>query len=277
VQCRAADRTAPGSSASSRRTVEAFSLGVLRAGWGRRPRVAPPARGGPADADGGGAAPWIAVAILAAAVVWLGLALLGAVRELAAIRERLDAMQAGVASIEDGLPVGTPAPAWEIVTPEENGLVVVDARAPAPPGVLPTRTAPRAMSWSRRSSGGRRRPAAAGRRDRSRARATPERGAPWVVGAERADRLLTACEVRLSPHVFVIDDSGFVVAHGVAADLDDVRSMLRGSEASGSYGAASRREAAARAPRLPHPRQRGRARRRAGLAAGAGRGRAVRA
>ncbi len=61
---------------------------------------------------------WIAVAILAAAVVWLGLALLGAVRELAAIRERLDAMQADVASIEDGLPVGTPAPAWEIVTPE---------------------------------------------------------------------------------------------------------------------------------------------------------------
>jgi hypothetical protein len=51
-----------------------------------------------------------------------------------------------------------------------------------------------------------------------------------VVGAERADHVTTAYEVRLSPHVFVIDDGGFVVAHGVAADLADVRSMLRGSE-----------------------------------------------
>lgn len=179
---------------------------------------------------------WVVVAILAAAVVWLGLALLGAVRELAAIRERLDAMQADAASIEDGLPVGTPAPAWEIVTPEgetvsssslrgrRHLLVFADADCAACDELVP--------SVVRAAEGDRLPPVAV--IGRGEARATPEawraRDGRAVVGAERADHVTTAYEVRLSPHVFVIDDGGFVVAHGVAADLADVRSMLRGSE-----------------------------------------------
>src|SRR5207245_9915221 len=79
----------------------------------REPPVAHGRRGMSAPA-------WVAVGTLVVVVVWLGLALVGAVRELGTLRGRLDALEAAGAPtthLEAGLAVGAPAPAWTIATP----------------------------------------------------------------------------------------------------------------------------------------------------------------
>src|SRR5207247_2006727 len=63
---------------------------------------------------------WVAVGTLAVVVVWLGLALVGAVRDLGTLRGRVDALEAATAPttpVGTGLAVGAPAPAWTIATP----------------------------------------------------------------------------------------------------------------------------------------------------------------
>jgi len=180
-------------------------------------------------------AAWIVVAVLAVAVVFLALALLGVVRELAAVRERLDALQGDHVPIEDGIPVGSPAPAWELGTADgatvsssafagrTHLLVFADADCTACDDLVP--------AVVRAAHDGRVPPVVVIGRE---GRATPEAwragGDRAVVGAERADRITAAYAVQLSPHVFVIDEAGFVVAHGLAAGLQDVEAMLRGSE-----------------------------------------------
>ena len=65
-------------------------------------------------------AAWILAAALGAVLVWLGLALAGAVRELAALRERVDALEAASAPIhlDAGLPIGSLEPVWSLTTPD---------------------------------------------------------------------------------------------------------------------------------------------------------------
>ncbi|MDP9328509.1 MAG: hypothetical protein M3P10_09895, partial [Actinomycetota bacterium] len=65
---------------------------------------------------------WVAVGTLLAAVVWLGLAFVGAVREIAALRGRVDVLEADragapTAHLGAGLAVGALAPSWTIATP----------------------------------------------------------------------------------------------------------------------------------------------------------------
>jgi hypothetical protein len=63
---------------------------------------------------------WIAACVLLVVVIWLGLALIGAVREIAELRDRIVALEAPGASpshLGGGLAVGTLAPAWRITTP----------------------------------------------------------------------------------------------------------------------------------------------------------------
>jgi hypothetical protein len=57
---------------------------------------------------------WTALVVLGALALWLGLALAGAVRELVALRERVEALEvlAGAHDhLASGLPPGAPAPA----------------------------------------------------------------------------------------------------------------------------------------------------------------------
>ena len=68
------------------------------------------------------AAGWIVAAVLCVALVWIGLALAGAVRELAALRERVDALEGASAPIhlDGGLPIGSPEPGWSLIAPDDS-------------------------------------------------------------------------------------------------------------------------------------------------------------
>jgi hypothetical protein len=156
---------------------------------------------------------WVAVAVLGAAIVWLGLALMGAVRELEALRGRLDLLERGTVHLADGLPVGSPAPPWEIVTREgvvvssatfegrRHVLVFADAGCGACDDLVPAVV-----------------------------RATDVGSLPPSVVLDRADAgadgAATAFNIEAVPHVVVVDEGGFIVAQGAAAGLDDVRALI---------------------------------------------------
>ena len=59
---------------------------------------------------------WVTIGFLAAVVLWLAFALVGAVRELSALRGRVAALEeeTGPVHLADGLPVGATAPSWQI-------------------------------------------------------------------------------------------------------------------------------------------------------------------
>ncbi len=180
---------------------------------------------------------WVAIAMLGLLVLWLGLALAGAVRELTALRERVDAL-AGAAPVHlsSGLPLGAPAPAWEVRTAEadlrtssafagtRHLVVFADADCAACDDVVPGVV-------SEAASGALPPVVVIGRGP---AQATP---ASWrsadprvIVGAEHGDDVTAAYQVETSPHVFVVDESGFVVAQGGAASVKDVRALVRGAD-----------------------------------------------
>ena len=171
---------------------------------------------------------WIAACLLLVVVIWVGLALIGAVREIADLRDRVDALEASGASpshVGGGLAVGTLAPAWSIVTPggevasssafagRRHLLVFADATCRACDDVVPELVAAAGRGTV---------PALAviGRGD---AEATPE---PWRaadvrvrIGSERGHEVSEAFGVDVSPFVFVVDEGGSVVARSGVAGL----------------------------------------------------------
>jgi hypothetical protein len=181
----------------------------------------------------------IAAGVLLVAVIWLGLALIGAVREIAELRDRVDTLEASSASpshLDGGLAVGTLAPAWSIATPgggvasssafegRRHLLVFADATCRACDDVVPELVA------------------AAGRGSvpplavigRGDAGAIPE---PWRaadvrvrIGSERGGEVSDAFGVDVSPFVFVVDEGGSVVARSGVATLDDVLRLVRNAE-----------------------------------------------
>jgi len=182
---------------------------------------------------------WLALVVLIAVLAWLGFALVGVVRELAVLRERIGALEGATDPIrlDGGLPIGSPAPAWSITAPDGEAVtssawsgrrhVVVfadaDCRAcdeliPAVVGAATDGALPPVAVIGR------------GRPDR-----TPT---DWV-GADRA-RVLAGVEagrvvsdafgVQVSPHVFVVDEGDAVVAQGGAASLADVAALVRDAQ-----------------------------------------------
>ena len=178
---------------------------------------------------------WVLVAVLTVVVVWIGLALLGAVRALAELRGRIEALEAAAEPLHlaEGLPVGAPAPPWTIIgrngditSGELDGrrhLVVfadADCRAcddlvPALVGAAAGRDVPPVVL--------------VGRGDVD---ATPAGwfGADVRTGVERAGVVSAAFDVAERPHVFVIDEGGAVVAQGGAVTVDDVAALVRASD-----------------------------------------------
>jgi hypothetical protein len=182
---------------------------------------------------------WIAACLLIVVVIWLGLALIGAIREIAELRDRVDALGAPKPTpvhLGGGLAVGTLAPAWSIATPgggvasssafegRRHLLVFADATCRACDEVVPELVA------------------AAGRGTvpplavigRGEAEATPE---PWRaadvrvrIGSERGDEVSEAFGVDVSPFVFVVDEGGSVVARSGVATVDDVLRLVREAE-----------------------------------------------
>jgi hypothetical protein len=174
---------------------------------------------------------WAVVAVLFVVVLWLGFALIALIRTQAGLRARIEDLESTIAPIrlEGGLPVGRTAPDWEIATVDGGSLaaasltgtrhillfadtscracddVVPAAVAAAEEGALPpvvvvAREGDAMMpaSWAGR----------------------------WT-GVEHGDEVSEAFGVEVSPHLFVIDEGGAIVAQGGAASIDDVEALVR--------------------------------------------------
>jgi hypothetical protein len=153
------------------------------------------------------------------------------IRTQAGLRARIEDLEASIAPIrlEGGLPVGRSAPDWEIATAAGGSLAAAslagtrhvllfadtscracDDLVPAaveastsgvlPPVVVIAREddAPMPSSWEGR----------------------------WT-GVEQGDEVSEAFRVEVSPHLFVIDEGGAIVAQGGAATLADVEALVR--------------------------------------------------
>ena len=179
---------------------------------------------------------WIVAVALAVALVWLGLALAGAARELAALRERVDALEGASVPIhlDGGLPIGNAEPAWSLLTPEGSSVasssftgrrhlvVFADADCRACDELVPAVVrAAAAGALPPLALVGRGRPDDTPPAWRC---SDPER---VVVGVERAREVSDAFRVEASPHVFVIDEGDAVVAQGGAVTLADVELLVR--------------------------------------------------
>jgi hypothetical protein len=79
---------------------------------------------------------WVAAGVLVGLTLWLGLAVAGASREIDALRERVDALEAGASGPRRLLSVGVRAPVWRIAT--ADGEVVSSCCSRTPP-VAPAR------------------------------------------------------------------------------------------------------------------------------------------
>ena len=177
---------------------------------------------------------WVAIGVLAAVVLWLAFALAGAVRELAALRGRVAALEdeTGPVHLADGLPVGAAAPSWRLT--ERGGAGVsssamrgtrhlvlfadADCRAcdALVPEVVGAASSDRLLPTVIVGRGA--------------ASATP---AAWVsqagrviVGVEQGVEVSEAFGTEVSPHAFVIDEGGFVAAQGGPLTLDDVQALI---------------------------------------------------
>jgi hypothetical protein len=173
---------------------------------------------------------WVVVAVLAAAVVWLGLALAALVRQHATLTARVEALEDVSAPVPlgDGLQVGRQVPPWSITTPEGDTvtaaslagrrhlLVFADPDCRACDELVP--------AVVRASAVGIMPPAViVGRGD---ADAIPRAWRASTVGVERATDVSDAFGVDVSPFVFVVDDGGAVVASGGAIQLGDVEDLV---------------------------------------------------
>ena len=175
---------------------------------------------------------WLAMSVLATAVVLIALALVGAVRELQELRARIDALGTRDAPRRE-LPVGAPVPVWRIATADgevvssstfdarRHVLLFADAACRACDDLVP--------EVVRLAGAGSIPPVAViGQGD---AASTP---ASWRVadvrvrvGAERGDEVSAAFGVDITPTAVVVDEGGAVVARGPVATMDAVRGLLR--------------------------------------------------
>jgi hypothetical protein len=182
---------------------------------------------------------WIAVAVLGALTLWLGLALAGVVRELAALRNRLDALEVRAGApdhLASGLPPGAPAPAWEALDADGSSvssasfagrrhlMVFADADCAAcdelVPGVVDAAARGSLLPAAVIASG-------------------PLRAAPsgWrtpvgadqlvAVGTEHDRAVSDRYRVDVTPTVFVVDEDGGVVARGTPTSLEATHELVR--------------------------------------------------
>jgi hypothetical protein len=173
---------------------------------------------------------WIVVALFFALVLWLGFAMIALVRTQAGLRGRIEDLEASIAPVRiaGGLPVGRTAPDW-VITSDDGGslaarslagtrhvLVFADATCAACDEVVPAAI--------RAAADGDVPPVVVIGRDGD------ELPASWSgprTGVEHGDEVSAAFRVEVSPHIFVIDEGGAIVAQGGAASLQDVEALVR--------------------------------------------------
>jgi hypothetical protein len=173
---------------------------------------------------------WIVVALFFAMVLWLGFAMIALVRTQAGLRARIEDLEASIAPVRiaGGLPVGGTAPDW-VITTDDGGslaasslagtrhvLVFADATCAACDEVVPAAI--------QAAADGDVPPVIVIGRDGD------ELPASWSgprTGVEHGDEVSDAFRVEVSPHIFVIDEGGAIVAQGGAASLEDVEALVR--------------------------------------------------
>ena len=173
---------------------------------------------------------WLAMAVLAAALLWLGLALVGLLREQAALRARVEELESRDAPVPlgEGLSIGRRAPTWSITTPggdvvtsrslagARHLVLFADADCRACDDVVP--------EVVRESASGVLPPAViVGRGEPS---SLPSSWRSPTAGVEHDRDVSTAFDVDVSPFVFVVDDSGAVVARGGVVDVRGVEELV---------------------------------------------------
>jgi len=174
---------------------------------------------------------WIVVGLLFALVMWLGFALIALIRTQAGLRARIEDLEASIAPIrlDGGLPVGRTAPDWEIAASDGGSLAAgslagtrhvllfADTSCRACDEVVPAAVAA--------AAGGALPPVVVIARDEDTEIPSAWNG-PWT-GVERQGEVSAAFLVDVSPHLFVIDEGGAIVAQGGAATLADVEALVR--------------------------------------------------
>jgi hypothetical protein len=174
---------------------------------------------------------WIVVALLFALVLWLGFALIALIRTQAGLRARVEDLEASIAPIrlDGGLPVGRAAPDWEIATADGGSLAAAslagtrhvllfaDASCRACDDVVPAAVAA--------ADAGTLPPVVVITRDED-TEIPPSWSGRWT-GIEDHGEVSAAFRVDVSPHLFVIDEGGAIVAQGGAATLADVEALVR--------------------------------------------------
>ena len=175
---------------------------------------------------------WIVVVLLFALVLWLGFALIALIRTQAGLRARIEDLEASIAPIrlDGGLPVGRIAPDWEIAAADGGSLAAAslagtrhlllfaDTSCRACDEVVPAAVAA--------AADGTLPPVVVIARDEDGAEMPSSWGGPWT-GVEHQGEVSAAFRVDVSPHLFVIDEGGAIVAQGGAATLADVEALVR--------------------------------------------------
>ncbi len=182
---------------------------------------------------------WAAVGVLLLAVVFLGLVLAGALRQLEELRRRAEGWpQDGVERIDEGLPVGAHAPAFQGTRLDGVGFSSADLAGREHLVIL---AHPGCRSCEELI-------------DDIAARGAPlpaivvsdapaeQHGLVWrslngraSVVLEREGRVASAFRTEISPHAFVVDRTGRIAAQGVATTVEDLERLvaepLEGGEA----------------------------------------------
>jgi hypothetical protein len=174
---------------------------------------------------------WIAVGLLFVLVLWLGFALIAMIRTQAGLRARIEDLEASTAPIRSfgGLPVGRTAPDWQIAAVDGGSLsagafagtrhilLFADTSCRAcddvvPPAVAAAEagTVPPVVVIARKDDV-----------------AIPASWTGRWTGVEHNDEVSDVFHVEVSPHLFVIDEGGAIVAQGGAATLADVEALVR--------------------------------------------------
>jgi len=173
---------------------------------------------------------WIAVVLLFGLVLWLGFAMIALIRTQAGLRARIEDLEASIGPIrlEGGLPVGRTAPDWQIETADgslgaaslagrRHVLLFADTTCRACDDVVPeavaaaaTGTLPPVIVIARAEDA-----------------AMPGSWGGPRTGVEHAGEVSDAFHVDVSPHLFVIDEGGAIVAQGGAATIADVEALVR--------------------------------------------------
>jgi hypothetical protein len=174
---------------------------------------------------------WIAVALLLALVLWLGFAMIALIRTQAGLRARIEDLEASIGPIQldGGLPVGRAVPDWHIETADGGSLgaaslagtrhvlLFADTTCRACDDVVPEAVAA----------------AAAGTLPpvvviaRAEDAAMPASWAGPRTGVEHGGDVSDAFHVDVSPHLFVIDEGGAILAQGGATTVADVEALVR--------------------------------------------------